>query len=217
MNTIVISRLVGSEAGAIAKRLADSLEYDLVDKEILEGTLRQYGVTRFGKLYTSPPNIWDLTNSKNLEVVSMLNDTMRALAQRGRAVILARGGYVTLNPYYDVLKVRIQAPYTLRVDRVMSREKIDSRTEAEDRVTADDSARMKFVKRFYGQKWHDATSFDLVLNTDVIPPETATDWIAQAVDLLKKQKEKKNSHSAQNIKVDPLLLGAIDEALLRRV
>ena len=217
MNTIVVSRLVGSEAGAIAQRLAEALGYDLVDKAILQGTLAQYGLTRFGELYTSPPNLWDLANSKNLQVVSMLNDTMEALAHRGRTVILARGGYVTLGKYADVLNVRIQAPFSVRVERVMAREGIVSQKVAEERVASDDKARMKFVKGFYNHNWHDATNFDLVINTGVVSIETAKGWIAEAARILGEKEYGADVQTAQQMKVDPLLLDAIDHALERRV
>ncbi len=217
MNTIAISRLVGSDAGAIARQLADTLGYDLVDKAVLQGTLQQYGLTRFGELYTSPPNLWDLANSKNLEIVTMLNDTMEALAHRGRTVILARGGYVALNKYADVLNVRLHAPFAVRVDRIMAREGFVDRSDAEVRVRADDKARIKFVERFYGCKWHDESDLDLVLNTDVIPQPTAESWIAEALRLQEAKAVRDDAELAQKSKVDPLLLSAIELALERRV
>lgn len=217
MNTIAISRLVGSDAGKIAKQVAASLGYDLVDKSILQGTLQQYGLTRFGELYTSPPNLWDLANSKNLEIVSMLNDTMQALAYRGRTVILARGGYVTLGKYADVLNVRLHAPFDVRVDRVMAREGFMNRSEAETRVAADDKARVKFVERFYGQKWHDESDFDLVLNTDLITPQTAETWITEALRMLEEKTPRADAQLGKKIKVDPLLLSSIEQAIERRV
>ncbi|MDQ8192838.1 cytidylate kinase-like family protein [Coraliomargarita sp. SDUM461004] len=217
MNTIAISRLLGSDAGRIAQKVADSLGYDLVDKSILQGTLQQYGLTRFGELYTSPPNLWDLANSKNLEMVSMLNETMQALAYRGRTVILARGGYVALNKYADVLNVRLHAPTDVRVERVMARERITDRSKAACQVAADDKARIKFVERFYGCKWHDESDFDLVMNTDLIPATTAEAWIIDAIAMLEAKTVPANALLAKNTKVDPLLLSAIEEALELRV
>ena len=53
--------------------------------------------------------------------------------------------------YEDVLNVRLQAPFLVRVERVMARENIDNRLRAEQRVKADDTARQKFVSMFYNQ------------------------------------------------------------------
>ncbi|MBC2608024.1 AAA family ATPase [Pelagicoccus albus] len=217
MNTIIISRLLGSGAGLIASQLAQSLNYDFVDKEMLQVTMEQYGLTRFGKLYTSPPNIWDLANSKNLQVVSMLDDTMRALAHRKQTVVLARGGYNVLSNRSDVLKVRIQAPFAARVERVMEREGIQDKEQAEKLVAADDKARTKFVARFYHQNWEDASSFDLVINTDLIPTETSVAWISDASRLLEKRDQLIGSGSTESKEVDPLLLEAIEHALEGRV
>ena len=117
MKTISISRLIGNKAAEIARRVAEALGYTLVNKGVLEGIFRQYGLEKFGDLYTSPPNIWDLANARNLEIVSMLNETMEALAHRGDVLILGRGGYASLSKYADVFNVRLQAPFSVRVAR----------------------------------------------------------------------------------------------------
>ena len=106
MRTIAISRLVVSEGATIARRVTEALAYTLVNKSVLEGIFRQHGLTKFGDLYTSLANLWDLANDKNLQLVSMLNDTMDALAHRGDTLILGRGGYASLSKYEDALNVR---------------------------------------------------------------------------------------------------------------
>ena len=152
MRTIAISRLVVSEGATIARRVTEALAYTLVNKSVLEGIFRQHGLTKFGDLYTSPPNLWDLANAKNLQLVSMLNDTMDALAHRGDMLILGRGGYASLSKYEDVLNVRLQAPFLVRVERVMARENIDNRLRAISTEMATDwiieAARALSAKKF---------------------------------------------------------------------
>jgi cytidylate kinase len=217
MKTIAISRLIGSEAAKIAHRVNEALGYTFVNKSILEGIFRQYGLEKFGELYTSPPNIWDLANAKNLQIVSMLNDTMEALAQRGDILILERGEYAPLSKYADVLNVRLQAPFSVRVERVMARENLSSRLQAEQRVKADDTAREKFVSRFYNQAWDNGSNFDLVIDTDTISTEMATDWIIAAAKALSQKEFRADAVTAERAKVDPSLLDAIDTALARRL
>jgi cytidylate kinase len=217
MNTIAISRLIGSNAADIAQHVADVLEYDLVDKTILEAILEQYGVTRFGQLYNSTPNIWDLANSKNIQVLSLLNDTMKALAYRGRTVVLARGGYAALSDYDNVLKVRLQASLIVRTDRMIGRVGWDlDRENVEARIIADDKARKKFVKLFYNKKYAEATGFDLVINTGLIPSKTAEEWILAAAEMLAASEVRANANTVKKQEVDPLLLEAIDQSLQRR-
>jgi cytidylate kinase len=216
MRTIAISRLIGSEGATIARRVADALRYTLVNKSVLEGIFRQYGLEKFGQLYTSPPNIWDLANARNLQIVSMLNETMEALAHRGDMLILGRGGYASLSEYEDVLNVRLQAPFSVRVDRVMARENLDNRLRAEQQVKADDTTREKFVARFYNQAWDNASNFDLAIDTDTISTEMAADWIIQAARALSDKEFRAGAITAQRAKVSPALLDAIDTALARQ-
>jgi cytidylate kinase len=217
MKTIAISRLIGSDAAKVARRVADALGYTLVNKSVLEGIFRQYGLTKFGELYTSPPNLWDLANAKNLLIVSMLNDTMEALAHRGDMLILGRGGYASLSKYADVLNVRLQAPFSVRVERVMARENLPNRLRAEQRVKADDTARQKFVSMFYNQAWDNGSDFDLAIDTDTISTGMAADWIIEAARVLSQKEFGTNAVTAERAKVDPALLDAINIALARRV
>jgi cytidylate kinase len=218
MNTIAISRLIGSNAAVIAQHLADELKYDLVDKKILEATLEQYGVTRFGKLYNSTPNLWDLANSKNIQVLSLLNDTMKALAYRGRTIVLARGAYSALADYDNVFKLRLQAPLSVRIDRMIGRVGWDlEREDVEARIIADDKARRKFVKLFYNKKYADATGFDLVVNTGLVPIETTEAWVLTAVQMLENRELSADANVVKQDDVDPLLLEAIDQSLQRRI
>jgi cytidylate kinase len=217
MKTIAISRLIGSEGAEIARRVAKALGHTLVNKNVLEGIFRQYGLTKFGELYTSPPNIWDLANARNLLIVSMLNDTMEALAHRGDMLILGRGGYASLSKYADVLNVRLQAPFSVRVERVMARENLPNRLQAEQRVKTEDTARQKFVSRFYNQAWDNASNLDLAIDTDTISTEMATDWIIEAARALSQKEFGPDAVTAEQANVEPALLDAIDIALARQV
>ena len=217
MKTIAISRLIGSEGAKIGRQVTEALGYTLVNKSVLEGIFRQYGLEKFGELYTSPPNIWDLANARNLEIVSMLNETMEALAQRGDTLIQGRGGYASLSKYADVLNVRLQAPFSVRVERVMARENLPNRLRAEQRVKADDTARQKFVSRFYNQEWDNGSNFDLAIDTDTISTEMATDWIIDAAKALSQKQFGPDAVTTERAKVDPALSEAIDVALASQV
>ncbi len=215
--TIAISRLIGSEGTKIANRVAESLGYTLVNKSVLEGIFRQYGLPKFGELYTSVPNLWDLANAKNLVIVSMLNETMEALAHRGRMLIVGRGGYASLSKYADVLNVRLQAPFSVRVERLMSQRNVTNRLNVEKEVKADDEAREKFVSRFYNHGWDDASDFDLVIDTDTVSAEMAVNWIVEATQSLERKEAGADRVTAQEVKVDPILSDAIDIALERQL
>jgi cytidylate kinase len=142
----------------------------------------------------------------------MLNETMEAMAHRGRMVILGRGGFASLNEYVDVLNVRIQAPFPDRVGRVMAREKIPDRRQAEERVRKDDKARQKFIKMFYNKEWDVETYFNLVIDTSTVSREMAVEWIIEAAQALEQKQFARDVLTAQQAEVDPVLLDAIEEA-----
>lgn len=215
--TIAISRLMGSGGKSIAQKVTEALGYTLINRNVLEGIFRQYGLTKFGELYTAPPNLWDLANAKNLQIVSMLNETMEALAYRGQTLVLGRGGYTAISKFADTLNVRLQAPFPVRLERVMRQDPTGDYLHIEQQVKADDVARQKFVSRFYNQSWDDASSFDLVIDTSVISVDTAASWIAEAVQTLGQKEHGERAEIASRAKVDPALLDAIDIALARQI
>jgi cytidylate kinase len=212
MTTITISRELGSEGREIARQVAATLGYSFVDKQIIEGVFRRYGLTKFDDLYTSAPGFWDVANANNLLIVAMLNETMEALAQRGRVVIMGRGGFASLNQYADVLNVRIQAPFSVRVERVLAREKLFGRQQAEYRVRADDNARKKFIKMFYNREWDVETYFNLVIDTSAVSKGMAVNWIIEAARSLDQKDFGPETLTAQQARVDPVLLDAITES-----
>jgi cytidylate kinase len=212
MTTITISREFGSDGRRIAEQVAEKLGYEFIDKPILEKVFRQYGLTKFGDLYSSAPSIWDLASANNLLIVSILNELMEALAYRGNVVILGRGGFASLNDYADVLNIRIQAPLADRVERVMDREVLDDRQQAEAKVKADDKARRRFVKMFYNKEIDEETYFNLVIDTGTVSIEMAINWIIEAARSIEQKEFGAGAVTTRKIKPDPVLLDAIEEA-----
>ena len=144
---------------------------------------------------------------------------MEALAHRGDMLILGGGGggYASLSKYADVLNVRLQAPFSVRVERVMARENLPTRLRAEQRVEADDTARKKFVSMFYNQAWDKESNFDLAIDTNTISTEMATNWIIEAARALSQKEFGPDAVTVEGVKVAPSLLDAINIALARQV
>ena len=134
------------------------------------------------------------------------------MAQHGDVIILGRSGFAVLDGFIDVLNVRIQAPFSLRVKRVMERENITA-YQAEDIVRQGDQVRAAFVNSFYGLKLNNAGAFDLLIDTAKIPPEFAVDWIV-AVAKAPIVKHTLDDPTIAAIQVDPILDTAIANELI---
>lgn len=210
MAVITISREFGSQGGTIAERVAETLGYTLVTKHTFEKILRQYGLVQLDDLYKSS-GFWAQLDSTNQDLIVRLNTIILGFAKLDNMVILGRGGFAVLRDYADVLHVRIQAPFDVRVQHVMVREGL-SVSEAEKYVAQNDKARARFVQGFYDTDFYSTRAFHLVLDTQKIPVETASTWIVETVHCLSKQ-EFGDVLTTRQIKVDPILESAIHQVL----
>ncbi|MCB9134513.1 MAG: cytidylate kinase-like family protein [Anaerolineales bacterium] len=211
MTVITISREYFGGGEPVGKRVTDELGYRLVTKQTVEKILRQYGLVQLDELQKSP-GFWARVDASNLELISRLNTIILGFAQLDNMVIIGRGGFAVLREYANVLNVRIQAPFTVRVQRVMASQNL-SETEAEKLVTQNDKARATFVKGFYDVDFYDTRPFQLVLDTHLVPVERASDWIVEVARNLA-NREFGEALTTQKIEVESILANAIQEALI---
>ena len=213
MAVITISSEFGSGGLDIAQRVAKALGYEFVDKRTTDGIFRQYGLTRFDDLYSSAPSFLDLLNANNLLLVAMANEILEAVAKRGNVVILGRAGFAVLGGYADVLHVRIQAPFSERVQRVMAREGLTDLQAAEERVREDDNVHRKYVQRFYNKQWDEPSNFDLDLDMGSLSSDMAVKQIVEAARALEQKALGKDVVTTAKIEVDPVLADAVAKVI----
>ena len=213
MAVIAISRELGSYGIDNARQVAKTLGYDYVDRQVLEGVFRQYGLTKYKDLTTSAIGLRDIINANNLLIIAMLNEILEALAHRDNTVIMGRGSFAILNDYEDVFTVRIQAPFSVRVERIMERENLTDRATAEARVRENDQIQSRFVQMFYAKKWDQETHFNLVVDTGSVSSEIAVNWIIEGARALEEKNFDQEATVTKDIEVDPVLMDAINKAL----
>jgi cytidylate kinase len=215
MSVITISREFGSEGDAVARQVAQTLDFHFVDREFIGIILGQYGYVEFDKEYATLPTFWerfDAQRGKQRDVmVNMLNQVIQAVAQHGNVVILGRSGFEVLGGFAEVFHVRLQAPFSVRVRRVMAQQKIPFE-QAESVVKDNDKVRMAFVEEFYRVPWDAIHAFDLVINTGKISPDLATNWV---IDITKASMTglETDQPTTDSIVVDRILAGAVSDAL----
>lgn len=212
MATITISRLLGSEGAAIAERVAEHLSYALVTKQTLEKILEQYGLVHLDSFYKAPPRLWSRLDYDTKHLVSMLNRIMLLIAKRGEAVILGRGGYASLKNLSGAVHVRVQAPLPTRVRRIVKRERSDDMRFMEKLVKDNDKARTMFVNGFYDVEFSKADHFHLVIDTDLVPVDTAVEWIVMAARMAD-ESPPAGTYLTKDIEDDPILQETIDKVL----
>jgi cytidylate kinase len=211
MPAITISREIGSQGDTIAEKTAKRLGYQLVDKNTLEKIFRQYGFVDFKETYDES-GFWTRFDPHRAEMISLLNRVIEAMVQHGNVILLGRGGFAVLKGYADVLNVRIQAPFSLRVKRVMENQVFASHLKADEFVSESDQVRRDFVELIYGKQWESVSAFDLVIDTQKISPEIAVDWLEAAAHRLS-HLQPGEAPTTKSIEIDPVLLDTIAQVL----
>ncbi len=212
MTVITISRELGSGGTYISRQVAQALGYHLVEKNTLQKVLSQYGFAQFETEYETAPSFWERLDSNRIQMIEMLNRVIMAVAQHGNVVILGRGSYAVLDNYQDVLNVRIQAPFPIRVRRVMDEQAITDLKKAEALVQESDRVRSTFLQSWYGVRWDTAEMFHLVLDTSKVPCDLAVRWILDVHEIMDEMKAE-GQPSIEAVNVDELRARAVADTL----
>ncbi|MGE4584316.1 MAG: cytidylate kinase-like family protein [Sphaerochaeta sp.] len=205
MGVITISRQIGSEGTFIAKRVAEQLGLSFVDKEDIEKVMYAYGFSAFDEVYNNKPSFWQRFDQHRMLTVDFLLTAMRAFAKVGDVVLLGRGGFGLFQGYTDILNIRLKAPLELRVQR-KQKEYGTTEEAARKALLEQELVRTSFVQSDLQFNQNDASLFDLVIDTGIVPPETAALWIADAYQQLVKHPRLDAKRSRADLDVDGVLL-----------
>ena len=180
MPAITLSRKLGSLGTETARCLADSLDYRMVWREVINEAaclacapeVALAVIDDLGLLGVRP------SNKAQRAYLQSVRRVIEGLVAEGGVIIVGRAGQIILRGYPDVLHVRITAPIALRIERVAARHSI-SATAAKARVESSDRTRSAYVQRHYHVDWDDPKLYDLVINTETIPVQLARDLIVR--------------------------------------
>ncbi len=211
MAVITISREYGSAGDIIAKKIADSLNYQLVDKKLIEEILIKYGLLEFDDLYSSEHGIWGRFDSEKNRIVKMLNKTILAFAKRDNCVILGRGAFAVLQDHSNVINVFIREDRYRRINNVLETKEAGNILEAEDMVDQHDRVRSGFLQTFYGLKSEDPAMFDLCVNTELADPDMVCELLKKLVENLSELSPDRKS--TYDLEEDSIMQSAINEVL----
>ena len=213
MSVITISREIGSEGVYVAQQLARTLNYRLIDKAMLEKILKQFGFVQFAQDYEAAASYWDRMDGTRLDMIATLNRVLQATASLGNMIMLGRGSFAVLGGYSDVLNVRLQAPFAVRVKRIMAERNLADLAKAEKIVKESDQARASFIQSWYGVRWDVASYYNLVLDTSIISRDTAVEWILCAREGVEKSSAEYKRSFGSLVVDDAVVLRTVREML----
>jgi cytidylate kinase len=193
MAVITVSRQIGSLGTEIARESARRLSYDYVDKENMAKLLAASGFPEpeIQKFDEKTPPFWDTLSLERRKFFHSAQAIIYELAQKGRAVIVGRGGQILLKGVPGVLHVRVISPIEVRVRRMIEAEGFEEK-QAGRFLRQGDQESFGFIHTFFHANWDDPCLYDLIINTGKISLETAIQWVTAAVqspDMAGKEEE----------------------------
>jgi cytidylate kinase len=204
MKAITIARQYGSGGGEIAARLAQRLNWHLIDHEVVARVARALGIPEqqaeerdeyakgllariVSQFVTTVPTgaspvvqVAPEDQPDENRYQETLRRVVESAADSGRAVIVGRASQVILAQRRDVLHVFIGAPLQARVSYVVLRENLDA-ARARERIQLKDRDRSRYVQTVYHRDGNDPMLYDLVINTGVLSLDGAVELIRLAL------------------------------------
>jgi cytidylate kinase len=215
MSVVTIRGQLGSGAPEVGRQVADRLQADYVDREIIaevaarrqrqeqeviakempptsllgriaDSLGRSYGFGEgFDGAYLSISQM-PLDDTRYLEA---LGSVVRELARRQPLVILGRGSHFILKDYPGALHVLVVAPLEVRLKRLMQDRKLDQEPAKLEIVRSDKSLR-EFIKRYFKAELEDPLYYDLVINTECFSFQAAASIVVDALSFKDKTMNK---------------------------
>ncbi|HEY3013141.1 MAG TPA: cytidylate kinase-like family protein, partial [Gemmatimonadales bacterium] len=105
-------------------------------------------------------------------VAAAAREVLLEAAQNPPLIVVGHGGNCLFRDRPDVLRIRVTAPFDVRVERVARRTGSTPLQAAAD-VRRRDGDRQHYLQRYYRTDVNDASAYDLQINTHTIPIEAA--------------------------------------------
>lgn len=180
---ITVSRGYGSGGKIVGKALAEALNIDFVDRELLQMASEESGIneTLFnaadenekfkGGLFFKKhvyrggiitPEEDGFTSNENL--FNYQAKVLKQLIEKESFVVMGRAANYVLKDYPNVVSVNIQAPYEFCVKMTMETMKVGEK-DARRYVNNITKYRKEYYEYYSGADWNDPLGYDLSLNS----------------------------------------------------
>jgi len=166
MTIVAISRELGSGGNTIAATVAKALNYEFVDRKIVLRAAQTHGVPaeKIAAADEHRLSVWQRFNEERRRYLIFIEAAYLSFAERGNVVTAGRGGPFFLRGVSHAVKVKLMAPFDVRVRRVMEQDHVDHKT-ATARVQAYHRELCGRIDYLFGLDWTQPENYDVVINT----------------------------------------------------
>lgn len=198
---ITIGREFGSGGHAIAKKIAEHYGIKCYDKEIISMASEKSGIHEdfiascdekaVSNFAFSVANNYYFSGSgaQQIQIKAYFSqfDVIKKLADTESFVIVGRVSDYVLRHKENKISIFISADKSDRVARVMEYEKISDK-KAEKLIARADKNRAKYYNFFSHNKWGDAKTYDICVNSSVLGIEKTAEHLIGYIDTVLNQK-----------------------------
>lgn len=196
---ITISRQFGAGGSDVARRVADALEWRLVDNELVDQVAARAGcsrdevaqmeervptfVERLAKtLAAATPELFPRVSGmgapplEEADLVRITDTVMGEIAEQGRVVVVGRSAPALFCRRPDSLHLKVVASRAYRIQVAAARLGLTPAKAAEV-LEETDRMRARYNREYYHRDWNDAVNYHMVLNTQTLGTDGAADII----------------------------------------
>lgn len=185
MAIITIARELGSLAEDIARELALATGYRNINKETLEArltTMASFGLSdeKRQKFDERKPGFWASLSQERDTYLHFLKTAVLQEAAVGSCILVGRGSGSILKGVPNHMSVKLTAPLTVRIERIMQAYSCNEKS-ALELLERNDHDRRGFHKYFFSVNWEDSRIYDITLNTGVLEAQKAAAILASTM------------------------------------
>lgn len=188
MAVVTISHQMGAGGPEIGMKLGQKLGYRYVDQELVLDVARRYGVAedKLSHLDESKPTLFERFDTETRYYITILQTTLLDFAELDNAVLIGRGGQWLLRGIPHVLRVRVIAPFELRVKRWIKRTaevtgETPTQRAAADFVRRDDSEKNGRMRYLYEVDLADPMLYDMTLSSERLTYDAVVEMMTAVV------------------------------------
>ncbi len=180
MYFITISEMLGSNGEKIARQVAHEMGYPFYGEEELYTFADQMGVLQdIKRMGEKPPAFFQRFFSEKPKIyLDRLQSVIYEIAKQGNAVFFGRGSAFLLRAFDCAFHILVIASTEKRIKRLMD-EKGIGREIAEKMILRSDQEKKGFIQYAFQEDWLNPNLYDLILNTDKLGTESATQMIVE--------------------------------------
>ena len=213
MAIITISRGTYSRGQEVAERVAETLGYDCVSREVLLEASEEYNIPeiKLVRAIHDAPSFFERQTYGKERYIAFIRAVLLARVQHDNVVYHGLAGHCLLHGVGHVMKIRIVADMNDRVRWEMEREG-NSYDEACKLIAKDDEQRYRWGMNMYGVDTRDSSLYDLCFNVSRVP----VDQVVEVICAFSKLEPFCTSDDSQQA-LDDRVLGAKVKAALVHV